>query len=73
MVLRLNAPLTSETLSELNGGFADILSEGRIEQHSGPIEGENGAYTDKTRLVFHFDRRSAGRLRCLLDRINEAC
>lgn len=70
-VLRLNAPLTEETLSELNDQFADILVEGRFAQCAGPVEGENGAYPDKARLVFHFNRRSAGRLRRLLNRINQ--
>ena len=70
MVLRLNRPLSTQTLSELNDRFADILIQGGFEQHGGPIEGEGGVYPDKVRLVFHFDRRSAGLLRRLLDRIN---
>jgi len=71
MVLRLNAPLPAETLSELNDRFADILVQGGFEQSPGPIEGENDVHPDKARLIFRFNRRSAGRLRRLLDRINE--
>ncbi len=72
LVLRLNSPLGPGTLSQINARFADILSEGRIEQTTGPIEGENGLYTEKTRLVMVFDRRSTGRLRILIDAINDA-
>ncbi len=71
LVLRLNSPLSSETLSEVNDTFADILTGGRIEQVSSPLDAENGVYPDKTRLVLSFDRRSAGRLRLLINRINE--
>ena len=72
LVLRLNRKLSSETVSQLNDSFADILSGGRFEQLGGALEAENGAYPDKPRLVFSFDRRSAGRLRLLINRINEA-
>jgi uncharacterized protein (TIGR00730 family) len=71
LVLRLNSLLSVETLSEVNDTFADILTGGRIEQLSTPLEAENGAYPDKTRLVLSFDRRSAGRLRQLINRVNE--
>lgn len=72
LVLRLNSPLSAETLSQINGAFADILTEGRIEQAAGPIEGEEGSYPDNARLVLAFDRRSTGRLRALIDAINVA-
>ncbi len=72
LVLRMNSPLSPETLSQLNAGFADILTAGTIEQSHGPVGGENGLYSDKARLVFAFDRRSTGRLRLLIDAINGA-
>jgi hypothetical protein len=72
LVLRLNKPLGPETLSQINAQFADILSDGRMEQSLGPVEGEDGLYSDKARLVLAFDRRSTGRLRSLIDAINEA-
>jgi len=72
LVLRLNSPLSAETLSQIDGGFADILTGGRFEPTAGPIEGEKGIYPDKPRLVFAFDRRSTGRLRALIDAINAA-
>ncbi len=72
LVLRLNSPMTDDALSEINDTFADILVRGSFSQVSGPFDGENGVYPDKARLVFAFDRRSAGRLRKLIQRINEA-
>lgn len=71
LVFRLNSRLDVETLSEINDTFADIIRQGRFEQTGGPVEGEDGAYPDKPRLAFAFDRRSAGRLRLLINRINE--
>ena len=71
LVLRLNEPLEPDTLAEINATFADIVTEGRFEQHMGPLDEENGAYPDQARLVFPFDRRSAGRLRILINRIND--
>jgi hypothetical protein len=75
LVLRLSPPLSPGELSQANREFADILKDGKdggIEQFPGPLEDENGVYPDKARLVFAFDRRSTGRLRQLIDWINEA-
>ena len=71
-VIRMNRPLSSESLGEINQAFADILLEGRFEQSDRPLDGEDGVYPERARLFFAFDRRSAGRLRVLIDRINEA-
>jgi hypothetical protein len=71
LVIRLNSPLSGATLAEINRSFADILVEGRIEQVDGPLEEENGACPGQPRLVLSFDRRSAGRLRGLINRMNQ--
>jgi uncharacterized protein (TIGR00730 family) len=71
-VLRLERAVSAETLLEINDTFADIKTGGRFEQYEHPLEGEDGEYADKARLVFRFNRRSAGRLRILIDRINES-
>ena len=71
-VVRMNRPLSVETLSEINDTFSDIVIKGGFEQFDGPLEGEDRAYPDKARLVFAFDRHSAGRLRLLINRMNEA-
>jgi uncharacterized protein (TIGR00730 family) len=70
LVIRLKTPLSEETLKEVNDIYGDILHHGRFEQLADPLEEEYGEYPDKARLVFCFDRRSAGRLRSLIDRIN---
>jgi uncharacterized protein (TIGR00730 family) len=70
-VMRLNKPVSVDGLTEINDRFTDILADGRFEQFDGPLEGEDGACPDKARLVFRFDRRSAGRLRILINELNE--
>ncbi|RME38396.1 MAG: cytochrome D ubiquinol oxidase subunit II, partial [Planctomycetota bacterium] len=71
-VIRLKRPLSAERLDEINNRFADLLIEGRFEQVSGPLEDEEGAFPELSRLVFAFNRRSAGRLRMLIDCLNDA-
>jgi uncharacterized protein (TIGR00730 family) len=71
LLLRLNKPLPLARLAVLDREFADIRTKGQFIQQ-GPINGEqNGAgLATHTRLTFHFNRRSLGRLRLLLDAIN---
>ena len=70
LVFRLNEPLSSAALEEINQRYSDLLLSGRFEQRLDPLEEENGEHPDKVRLVFAFNRRSASRLRCLINRIN---
>ncbi|MGB0714728.1 MAG: LOG family protein [Phycisphaerae bacterium] len=70
-VMRLRQPLDDAMLEKINQDFADIIVEGRMEQSPGPLEGEDGIYPDLARLHFVFDRRSAGRLRIMIDEIND--
>lgn len=72
LVLRLNSPVSAATLEKLNDTFADVLTDGRIEQFPRALDGEQGEYPDKPRLTLHFDRKSIGRLRLLIDEINRA-
>lgn len=69
-VIRLNRPLSPAILGEINAKFSDICVEGGFSQHPGPLPGEKGVFPDKPRLAFVFDRRSAGKLRMLIDRLN---
>ncbi len=71
-VIRLRHPLPKESLVTLNESFADILVDGTLAQHDGPLDGENGAYPDKARLSCVFTRHSASRLRHLIDALNAA-
>ena len=70
LVLRIHRKLTEAQLDGLNDEFADLVKQGRIEQ-GGPLEVER-AHLDLPRLYFEFTKRSFGRLRLLIDRIN-AC
>ncbi|MBI4402428.1 MAG: LOG family protein [Nitrospirae bacterium] len=73
LVMRLKHALTDHQLTTINKEFADLLAEGSFE-HSDPLpeELDEPELKDLPRLVFLYNRRSAGRLRQLIDRIN-AC
>lgn len=72
LVMRLLAPPTPEQLSRINEQFADILAEGQFELHDAlPEERDEPELAELPRLVFTFDRRGCGRLRELIDFLNE--
>ena len=73
LVLRLHHHVTSETLEFLNTHFTDILSRGKFTQ-CGALEDEKDEpdLAQHPRIVFHFNRRSLGRLRQLIDVLNQA-
>jgi uncharacterized protein (TIGR00730 family) len=71
LVLRLREALTAERLASINQNFQDILQDGAFVQRGAlPEERDEPKLADFSRLVFHFNRRSLGRLRQLLDTIN---
>jgi hypothetical protein len=70
LVLRVQEAPSAAELAALNREFAGILAGGAIEA-SGPLPQEEGEQPELARLVLRFDRRSTGRLRRLIDRINE--
>jgi uncharacterized protein (TIGR00730 family) len=72
LVFRLQQPLDEALLEEINDRFHDILAEGRFTQ-GGPLseEHDESDLAAMPRLIFHFDRRSFGRLRQLIDYINQ--
>lgn len=72
LVFRINRPLSDDRLSEINSRFADILVDGEFEQTEAlPVEKDETHLAEKPRLVFHFDRRGLGRLRQLINCINQ--
>jgi len=71
LVLRLNAPLSPVSLEKLNDEFKHIITSGHVEQQPGPLAGEDNEYPDKPRVAFHFDRKSIGHLRLMIDEINK--
>jgi uncharacterized protein (TIGR00730 family) len=73
LVLRLQRRPGPELMDRLNADFRDILVDGTFEL-TGPLEEEAGDdhLADLPRLVFHFDRKGLGRLRQLIDTINNS-
>jgi hypothetical protein len=71
LVFRLHRPLSEALLDEINARFGDILIGGRfVVGRPLPEEEEEVALADMPRLIFHFNRRSFGRLRMLIDCVN---
>jgi len=71
LVLRLLKRLSPELVAHFNAEFSDILADGRFEQCDAlPEEIDDPLTAEMTRLAFHFNRRSFGRLREMIDVIN---
>jgi uncharacterized protein (TIGR00730 family) len=72
LVVRTNFEVGESALTCLSSEFADILRGKPIVKHD-PYEEEadEPRLADLPRLVLHFDMRSYGRLRRLIDRLNE--
>ncbi len=72
LVLRLRAEPTDEEVAELNDRFADLLVGGRIER-SEPLAAERSSRDklEAPRIVMRFNPRQAGRLRALIDAVNQ--
>ena len=71
LVLRLHQAPTGQLLAEINRDFRDILVDGDFCSCDALREEQNQPdLALMPRLVFHFDRRSHGRLRELIDCLN---
>ncbi|HJU04617.1 MAG TPA: TIGR00730 family Rossman fold protein [Nitrospiraceae bacterium] len=71
LVLRLKHPLAEDQLDTLHMEFRDLLVQGKFALRDPfPEEQDEAALQHLPRLVFHYNRRSAGRLRQLIDRVN---
>jgi hypothetical protein len=72
LVLRLQAAPTDDELAELDARFADIVVRGHISR-SQPLAPEvsSNDNLELPRLTLRFDRRSYGRLRQLIDALNQ--
>ncbi len=72
LVFRLKKSLADEKLDLINTQFADIVVEGEFEQGEAlPEEASESDLQGMPRLMFHFNRRNLGRLRMLIDCIND--
>jgi hypothetical protein len=71
LAIRIKTPLSDSQIQDVRTGFKDLLTEGTFEQR-GPLpeELEEPNLKDLSRLVFSFNRRSAGRFRQLIDHLN---
>lgn len=72
LVLRLNHAPSAQLIDEINERFQEIVVDGRIELGSAlPAESDQRDLSALPRLIFCFDRRSHGKLRKMIDLINE--
>ena len=73
LVIRLAMPLSAADIRELNDRFGDLLSPGGKIVASGAldVETEDADAVHLPRLLVDFDRRNFGRLRGLIDAIND--
>jgi len=73
LVLRIREPLAPRALASLNRDFSDLLEEGSITQVEVlPEEADEPEIADLPRIVFRFNNRNHGRLRQLIDHLNES-
>jgi hypothetical protein len=73
LVFRLNRAISEEALEQINNDFSDILVSGKFQlTHSLPEETEDAHIAMLPRLRFRFDRRNMGRLRMLIDTLNQS-
>ncbi len=73
LVIRVRHPITDDLLADVNTEFGDLIVDGRIERaEEDPAERIEELPEGLHRLRFHFRNRAFGRLRVLIDRLNEA-
>ncbi len=72
LVLRLRAAPDQDSLDQLSQEFGDLLTDGVITRaEASAAEVADADSLDCERISLRFDRRSYGRLRQLIDRLNE--
>jgi len=71
LVLRLRERPSPDLLERIGDEFSDVLEQGRFVV-GGPLpeEKDEPELAELPRLIFHFNRRSFGRLRQLINRLN---
>ncbi|MFM9962810.1 MAG: TIGR00730 family Rossman fold protein [Planctomycetaceae bacterium] len=71
LVLRLNLPISDALLTRLNDEFTDLLEVGRITRATAHhLESDEPDAFALPRLTLQFDRKKVGRLRQMVDVIN---
>lgn len=73
LYLRLHFAPSDELIEQLNAEFSDIVVQGRIERvPAHELEAEEEHLVDLHRIAFEFNRRDIGRLRQMIDMINDS-
>ncbi|MBK8914249.1 MAG: LOG family protein [Phycisphaerales bacterium] len=70
LVLRLNRPLSAQTVERLNDEYGRLIAGGGRIEMCETLPSENGEFADKPRLKLRFDRKNIGILRRMVDVIN---
>lgn len=74
LVLRICNKLTEEQVESLNDRFSGMLVEGKIEQVDAlPEENNEPEFANLPRLKLRFNRKQLGKLRMMIDHINDTC
>lgn len=72
LVLRLNQEISDALLDRLNSDFSDLLESGQIERaEAHRLEADDSHALALPRLTLQFDRKKVGRLRQMVDVIND--
>ncbi|NIA24310.1 MAG: TIGR00730 family Rossman fold protein [Gammaproteobacteria bacterium] len=72
LIIRLHQAPSADHLERLNDEFSDIVAKGAIQViEATPAEIKDGDSLDASRVALYFNRRSFGRLRQLVDALNE--
>jgi uncharacterized protein (TIGR00730 family) len=70
LLIRLQRPVTDAILTQLNGEFQDILTQGEIVS-AAPIEHDPDDMPELARICLWFDRVHYGRLRQMINVLNQ--
>ncbi|NOX58113.1 MAG: LOG family protein [Planctomycetes bacterium] len=70
-VMRMKSSLPAAVIDKLNDDYEDLLNGGDIRQVAKALPEEAGEFEDLPRLVFSYDKKSAGRLRQMINEIND--
>jgi hypothetical protein len=69
-VVRVKRALSTRQVEQLNDEFSHLVKSGTVDQHMGPLEGEDD-HVDLPRVAFHHTKRGFGHVRRFIDRMNE--
>lgn len=72
LVMRLNRELSPDALARLHRDYADVLESGQFNQTQAlPAEAGDAHIAHLPRLTFHFNKKKLGRLRQMIDFLND--